>query len=131
MQVLICFSNIALKIPEKNEDIVQADNLSSLVLLRTREQQLLNHQIELDSNPLHWTKEDVYQYLTKTDDCADVALKCKDEVWCVVKESLSYSKTEVSDFLQKHFLSYCLAHTISHYFLKHYMHDYYRLVPNQ
>ncbi|PSN43066.1 Scm-like with four MBT domains protein 2 [Blattella germanica] len=26
--------------------------------------------IELNSNPLHWTQEDVYQYLMKTDDCA-------------------------------------------------------------
>lgn len=70
----------ALKVPEKNEDSAQADSLSSLVSHRTGEQQLPNDQIELDSNPLHWTQEDVYQYLIKTDDCADVAQKCKDEL---------------------------------------------------
>lgn len=122
MQVLVHFSIIPLKIPEKNEDNVQADSLSSLVSLRTRGQQLLNDQIELDSNPLHWTQEDVYQYLVKTHDCADVAQKCKDEVWYIVEEILSHNKVEVSDFQQK----YCVAHTISHYFLRHY-----RLVLNQ
>lgn len=122
MKVLVRFSIKPLKIPEKNEDSVQADSPSSLVSLRTREQQLLNDQIELDSNPLHWTQEDVYQYLIKTDDCADVAQKCKDEVWYVVEEILSCSKVEVSDFQQK----YCIAHTISHYFVRHY-----RLVLNQ
>jgi hypothetical protein len=95
MQVLICFRIMAVKMPEKNEDSVQADSVSSQVLLRTGEQQLPNDQIELDSNPLHWTKEDIYQYLIKTDDCADIAQKCKDEVCCVVEESLSCSKTEV------------------------------------
>lgn len=69
-----------MKVPEKNEDSAQADSLSSLVSHRTGEQQLPNDQIELDSNPLHWTQEDVYQYLIKTDDCADVAQKCKDEL---------------------------------------------------
>ena len=36
--------------------------------------------IELESNPLHWTREEVYQYLMKTEDCSQVAQKCKDEV---------------------------------------------------
>ena len=36
--------------------------------------------IELKSNPLHWTQDDVYQYLIKTEDCSQVAQKCKDEV---------------------------------------------------
>jgi hypothetical protein len=59
---------------------VQGDSLSSQSSLHTREKQLLDYQIELDSNPLHWTQEDVYHYLIKTDDCAAVAQKCKDEV---------------------------------------------------
>ncbi|KAJ9576506.1 hypothetical protein L9F63_025601, partial [Diploptera punctata] len=36
--------------------------------------------IELDSNPLHWTQDDVYQYLIKTEDCSQVAQQCKDEL---------------------------------------------------
>jgi hypothetical protein len=86
------FSNVAVKVTERNQespDSVQAadkeaDGLSSIVSLRSREKQpspqLLDDQFEIDSNPLHWTQEDVYQYLIKTDDCADVAQKCKDEV---------------------------------------------------
>lgn len=69
----------------------EADGLSSIASLRSREKQpspqLLGDQFELDSNPLHWTQEDVYQYLIKTDDCGDVAQKCKDEVWYIVEEN--------------------------------------------
>jgi hypothetical protein len=79
----------------------EADGLSSIVSLRSREKQpspqLLDDQFEIDSNPLHWTQEDVYQYLIKTDDCADVAQKCKDEVQYTVEESFQYSRAKVSD----------------------------------
>jgi hypothetical protein len=83
MRLLITFSNADMKTNDSNQDSVQGDSLSSLPSLCTREKQLPDFQIELDSNPLHWTQEDVYQYLIKTDDCADVAQKCKDEVQCV------------------------------------------------
>ncbi|KDR22796.1 Scm-like with four MBT domains protein 2 [Zootermopsis nevadensis] len=85
-------SNGAVKVTERTQEspnIVQAedkeaDGLSSIASLRSREKQpspqLLGDQFELDSNPLHWTQEDVYQYLIKTDDCGDVAQKCKDEL---------------------------------------------------
>jgi hypothetical protein len=108
--------------PEKNEDGVQVESLNSQVSLHTREEQLLNDQIELDSNPLHWTQEDVYQYLIKTDDCANVALKCKDEVCCIVEECLLCSKLQVSDFQLKS----CITYTMNLYFIKHY-----KLVLNQ
>jgi hypothetical protein len=112
------FRIMAVKIPEKKEDSVQADSLSSQVSLHTGEQQLLNDQMELDSNPLHWTQEDVYQYLIKTDDCADIAQKCKDEVCCVFGESLSCIKIQLSDFQHKYL--YCVSRAIDHYFTKHY-----------
>lgn len=80
MWLLITFSNVDTKTNDSNPDSVQGDSLSSQPSLQTREKQLPDYQIELDSNPLHWTREDVYQYLIKTDDCADVAQKCKDEV---------------------------------------------------
>jgi hypothetical protein len=69
-----------MKTNDSNQDSVQGDSHSSLPSLCTREKQLPDYQIELDSNPLHWTREDVYQYLIKTDDCAAVAQKSKDEV---------------------------------------------------
>ena len=69
-----------MKTNDSNQDSMQGDSLSSQPSLHTREKQLLDYQIELDSNPLHWTREAVYQYLIKTDDCAEVAQKCKDEV---------------------------------------------------
>lgn len=59
---------------------MQGDSVSSVPSLHTKEKQLPDYQIDLDSNPLHWTREDVYQYLIKTDDCVDVAQKCKNEV---------------------------------------------------
>jgi hypothetical protein len=89
-----------LKITERSQespDSVQAtdneaDRLSSMVSLHTGEKQpspqLLDDQIELDTNPLHWTHEDVYQYLIKTNDCADIAQKCKDEVQYAVEENV-------------------------------------------
>lgn len=80
MWLLITFSNVDTKTNDSNHDSVQGDSLSSQPSLHTREKQQPDYQIELDSNPLHWTREDVYQYLIKTDDCAGVAQKCKDEV---------------------------------------------------
>jgi hypothetical protein len=69
------------------------DGLGSIASLHSREKhpsaQLLDDQFELGSNPLHWTQEDVYQYLMKTDDCADVAQKCKDEVQYIVKDAFN------------------------------------------
>ena len=80
MWLLITYSNVDTKTNDSNPESVQGDSLSSQPSLPTREKQLPDCQIELDSNPLHWTREDVYQYLIKTDDCAVVAQKCKDEV---------------------------------------------------
>ncbi|GLH01333.1 Polycomb protein Sfmbt [Gryllus bimaculatus] len=36
--------------------------------------------VELESNPLYWSEDDVYQYLMRTEDCAWIAQKCKEEL---------------------------------------------------
>ncbi|XP_069700276.1 scm-like with four MBT domains protein 2 [Periplaneta americana] len=78
-------STVTLKsFSEKQQDSLdsthESDRLNGIVSLRTRHSPQQEDLLELDSNPLLWTQDDVYQYLIKTDDCAEVAQKCKDEL---------------------------------------------------
>ncbi|CAG2054499.1 unnamed protein product, partial [Timema podura] len=63
------------RIPSTTETVDLTENQTEITALATHG---LDNMLHLHSNPLTWTKDEVYQFLTSTD-CVDLADKCKEQ----------------------------------------------------
>nr|CAD7455361.1 unnamed protein product [Timema tahoe] len=64
------------RIPSTTDTVDLTENQTETTALATHG---LDNMLHLHSNPLTWTKDDVYQFLTSTD-CVDLADKCKEQL---------------------------------------------------
>nr|CAD7598606.1 unnamed protein product [Timema genevievae] len=64
------------RIPSTTETVDLTENQTETTALATHG---LDNMLHLHSNPLTWTKDEVYQFLTSTD-CVDLADKCKEQL---------------------------------------------------
>lgn len=62
------------------DDSVESDESEDVEYIRMQKTQRRPKTRKLESNPLFWTVEDVFQYLRKTTDCRELAKRVKQEV---------------------------------------------------